>query len=107
MPLLYVRERNKGCIASYIGTEFLGDRYKLESAVNREIDNLPDYEKEAIKSTYITDDSRETLWACLINLTDLIYKELEGSSMPISKEMLVEYYNYLKQTRKISSRIID
>ena len=76
--------------------DLLGDRYKLESAVNREIDNLPDYEKEAIKSTYITDDSRETLWACLINLTDLIYKELEGSSMPISKEMLVEYYNDLK-----------
>jgi|GEM_PF-5030956 len=43
-----------------------------------------------------TNDSRETLWACLINLTDLIYKELEGSSMPISKEMLVEYYNDLK-----------
>ena len=64
--------------------------------MNREIDNLPDYEKEAIKSTYITDDSRETLWACLINLTDLIYKELEGSNMPISKEMLVEYYNDLK-----------
>ncbi len=76
--------------------DLLGDRYKLESAVNREIDNLPDYEKEAIKSTYITDDSRETLWACLVNLTDLIYKELEGSSMPISKEMLVEYYNDLK-----------
>jgi len=76
--------------------DLLGDRYKLESAVNREIDNLPDYEKEAIKSTYITDDSRETLWACLVNLTDLIYKELEGSSMPVSKEMLVEYYNDLK-----------
>ena len=76
--------------------DLLGDRYKLESAVNREIDNLPDYEKETIKSTYITDDSKETLWACLINLTDLIYKELEGSSMPISKEMLVEYYNDLK-----------
>ena len=61
-----------------------------------ELEFVRDYEKEAIKSTYITDDSRETLWACLINLTDLIYKELEGSSMPISKEMLVEYYNDLK-----------
>ncbi len=76
--------------------DLLGDRYRLESTVNREIDKLPDYEKEAIKSTFITDDSQEMLWVCLMNLTDLIYKELEGSSMPISKEMLVEYYNDLK-----------
>ena len=76
--------------------DLLGDRYRLESTVNREIDKLPDHEKEAIKSTYITDDSQETLWACLLNLTDLIYKELEGSSMPISKEMLLEYYRDIK-----------
>ncbi len=76
--------------------DLLGDRYRLESAVNREIDKLPYYEKEAIKSTYITDDSQEMLWACLKNLTDLIYKELEGSSVPISKEMLVEYYTDLE-----------
>ncbi len=76
--------------------DLLGDRYRLESAVNREIDKLPDHEKEAIKSTYVTDDSQETLWACLMKLTDLIYKELEGCSVPISKEMLDEYYREIK-----------
>lgn len=76
--------------------DLLGDRYRLESTVNREIDKLPDHEKEAIKSTYISDDSQETLWACLKNLTDLIYRELEGSSVPISKEILVEYYRDLQ-----------
>ena len=76
--------------------DLLGDRYRLESAVNREIDKLPDHEKEAIKSTYITDDSQETLWTCLMKLTDLIYKEMEGCSVPIPKEMLDEYYRDIK-----------
>ena len=77
--------------------DLLGDRYRLESAVNREIDKLPDHEKEAIKSTYITDDSQETLWTCLMKLTDLIYKELEGCSVPIPKEMLDEYYRDINE----------
>ena len=28
----------------------------------------------------------------LLNLTTLVYKELEGNEVPISKEMLLEYY---------------
>ena len=72
------------------------DILKFQLNVNREIDKLPDHEKEAIKNTYITDDSQETLWACLMKLTDLIYKELEGCSVPISKEMLIEYYRDIK-----------
>ena len=77
--------------------DLLGDRYRLESTVNREIDKLPDHEKEAIRSTYITDDSQETLWTCLMKLTDLIYKELEGCSVPIPKEMLDEYYRDINE----------
>jgi len=64
--------------------------------VNREIDRLPDCEKEAIRTAYITGESQEVLWTCLMNLTDLVYKELEGNNVPISKEMLLEYYKELK-----------
>ena len=76
--------------------DLVGDRYKLESTVNREIDKLPDFEKEAIKSTFVFGESREILWIGLINLTNLVYKELEGNSVPISKEILLEYYKELK-----------
>ena len=76
--------------------DLVGDRYKLESTVNREIDKLPDFEKEAIKSTYVIGESQEVLWNTLINLTNLVYMELEGNSIPISKEMLLEYYKELK-----------
>ena len=76
--------------------DLVGDRYKLESTVNREIDKLPDFEKEAIKSTYVIGESQEVLWNTLINLTNLVYMELEGNSIPISKEMLLAYYKELK-----------
>ena len=77
--------------------DLLGDRYRLESALYREMDQLPDYEKDAIKSTFVLGESQEYLWECLVNLTDLIYKEMEGNGMPISKEMLFEYYRDLKK----------
>ena len=76
--------------------DLVGDRYKLEGTVNREIDKLPDFEKEAIRSTFVTGDSQEDLWTSLMNLTDLIYKELEGTEMPVSKNMILEYYIDLK-----------
>ena len=31
-----------------------------------------------------------------MNLTVLIYKELEGTEMPVSKNMILEYYKGLK-----------
>ena len=76
--------------------DLVGDRYKLEGTVNREIDRLPDFEKEAIRSTFVTSDSQQDLWTSLMNLTDLIYKELEGTEMPVSKHMILEYYKDLK-----------
>ena len=74
----------------------IGNRFKLESKMNREIDKLPKEEKSAIKSTYITGESSEQLWKVLLNLTELIYKELEYYDLPVNKEMLYKYYKELK-----------
>ena len=37
--------------------DLLGDRYRLESGLNREIDRLPEKEKEAIRSTFVTGEN--------------------------------------------------
>ena len=76
--------------------DLLGDRYRLESSLNREIDRLPEKEKEAIRSTFVTGESPADLWASLLNLTKLVYQELEGQSVPVTQEMLYEYYRDLR-----------
>ncbi len=72
--------------------DLIGDRYRLESAVNRELDRLPEEEKNAIRSTFVTGESKEELVNALLNLTDRIYRELEGHDIPVSQEMLLEYF---------------
>ena len=77
--------RARGTI-EYVRTlyvDLLGDRYKLESKLNREMDKLPPEEIAKIKSTFITEDTPDAMWTSLLRLTDLIYKELEGQ--PISR----------------------
>ena len=64
--------------------DLLGDRYRLESGLNREIDRLPEKEKEAIKSTFVTGENPADLWTSLLNLTKLVYLELEGHSVPVT-----------------------
>lgn len=76
--------------------DLLGDRYRLESELNREIDRLPEKEKVAIRSTFVTGESPEEMWPPLLNLTALIYKELEGHDLPVTQEMLHEYYKDLR-----------
>ena len=76
--------------------DLLGDRYRLESTLNREIDSLPEEEKTAILSTYATEVSAGALWASLSQLTDLIYRELEGCDIPVTKEMLLDYERDLR-----------
>ncbi len=75
--------------------DLLGDRYRLESGLNREIDRLPENEKAAIRSTYITGGDPAELWERLMNLTELVYRELEGYHVPVTKERLHEYYKGL------------
>ena len=75
--------------------DLLGDRYRLESDRNREIDRLPENEKAAIRSTFVTGESSSELWEKLLNLTDLVYKELEGHSIPVTKELLHAYFKGL------------
>ena len=90
--------RARGTI-EYVRTlyvDLLGDRCKLESKLNREMDKLPPEEIAAIKSTFITEDTPDAMWISLLRLTDLIYKELEGQPISISKEILLEYYESLK-----------
>ena len=76
--------------------DLLGDRYRLESGLNREIDRLPENEKEAIRSTFVAGENPTDLWRSLLNLTKLVYQELDGQSVPVTQEMLVEYYKDLK-----------
>lgn len=72
--------------------DLLGNRYRLESGLNREIDRLPESEKAAIRSTFVMSEKPEDMWTVLKNLTELVYKELEGNNTAITKEMLYEYY---------------
>ena len=75
--------------------DLLGDRYRLESSLNREIDKLPEKEKEAIRSTFVTGEDPAALRTSLLNLTKLIYQELDGYDVPVTQEMLLEYYKGL------------
>ena len=75
--------------------DLLGDRYRLESSLNREIDKLPEKEKEAIRSTFVTGENPAALRTSLLNLTKLIYQELDGYDVPVTQEMLLEYYKDL------------
>ncbi|MCQ2518608.1 MAG: hypothetical protein MJ119_07595 [Lachnospiraceae bacterium] len=72
--------------------DLLGDRYRLESGCNHDMDKLPDEAKNDIRSTLVYSEDTKDLWMSLSNLTTLVYKELEGNEIPISKEMLFEYY---------------
>lgn len=76
--------------------DLLGDRYRLESALNREIDRLPEHEKAAIMSTFAAGTDSEALWKSLDALTDLIYQELDGHPVPVTREMLLAYYEDLR-----------
>ena len=90
--------RARGTI-EYVRTlyvDLLGDRYKLESKLKREMDKLPPEEIAKIKSTFITEDTADAMWVSLLRLTDLIYEELEGQPISISNEMLLEYYQDLR-----------
>ena len=73
--------------------DLLGDRYRLESSLNREIDRLPETEKAAIRSTFASAESPSELWTALLNLTALVYKELEGIDVPVTQEMLHDYFD--------------
>lgn len=74
----------------------LGNRYRLETALNRETDKLPEKEKAEIIGTFVTGLSSAELWNSLVKLTDLIYKELEGCNIPVTYEMLNAYYENLR-----------
>lgn len=78
--------------------DLLGDRYRLESNLNREIDRLPDDEKTAIISTFVTRICSNELWESLVKLTNLVYKEIEGFSIPVTYEMLNEYYKKVQSS---------
>ncbi len=75
--------------------ELVGDRYRFESNMNREIDKLPEEEKTEIKKTYIMGESAEELWGSLLKLTELIYAELKDYKVPVSQEMIKSYYEGL------------
>ncbi len=76
--------------------ELVGDRFRLESNMNREIDKLPEKEKAEIKKTYMTGESAAELWRTLIKLTEMTYKELKGYKLPVSQDMIQSYYEGLK-----------
>ena len=76
--------------------DLIGDRYRLESSRNREIDRLPETERAAVRSTYAVEESPSELWTALLNLTELVYKELDGVDVPVTQEMLRDYYAGLR-----------
>jgi len=47
-------------------------------------------------STFAAGTDSEALWKSLDALTDLIYKELDGHPVPVTREMLLAYYEDLR-----------
>lgn len=78
--------------------DLVGDRCRKESRRNREIDILPEAEKAAIRSTFVSGESPSELWEALLNLTALVYQELKGVHVPVTQEMLSDYYADLRQS---------
>lgn len=76
--------------------DLLGDHFRLESTMNREMDRLPEEEKQNIISTYVTEITPEKLWQSLRNMTELIYRELDGKEVAVSKAMMEQYYEGLE-----------
>ncbi len=76
--------------------DLLGDRYRLESNLYREIDRLPEDEQAAIMSTFVNGKSAVELWESLVKLTDMIYKEIDELRIPVTREMLYAYYKDLR-----------
>ena len=76
--------------------DLLGDRYRLESRRNREMDRLPEEEKTALRSTFPAGETPAELWEALDHLTSLAYRELEGCSVPVTEDMLFGYYRGLR-----------
>ena len=64
------------------------------------MDKLPPEAKADIKSTLVFSEETKDLWTSLLNLTSLVYKELEGNEVPISKAMLLEYYKDMGWSEK-------
>ena len=73
-----------------------GGPFQAAEQRNREIDNLPEAEKAAVRSTYAAGENPSELWESLISLTAWVYKELEGYEVPVAQEMLLEYYKGLR-----------
>ena len=44
----------------------------------------------------MTGTDPDALWVSLLNLTRLVYRELEGNSVPVTEDMLHEYYTGLR-----------
>ena len=82
--------------------DLLGDRYRVESGYNHDIDRLPEKAKADIRSTLVYSEDSRDLWKSLLNLTILVYKELEGNEVLISKEMLLEYYKDMGWSNNLS-----
>lgn len=76
--------------------DLLGDRYRLETALNRETDRFPEKDKAEILSTFVTELSPYELWNSLVKLTDMIYKELKDCNIPVTYEMLNAYYENIR-----------
>lgn len=76
--------------------DLLGDRLRLESGMNREMDRLPENERAALLGTYVTGKNEDELWESLIRLTNLLYGELEEVDLPVSREMMYEYYKNVR-----------
>lgn len=76
--------------------DLLGDRYRLESSLNRETDRLPEDKKAAIRSTFVSGKDADELWDSLIRLTDLVYSEIGDAPIPVTREMLDAYCKDLR-----------
>ena len=44
----------------------------------------------------MTGENQADLWTSILNLTKLVYQELEGQNVPVTQEMLYEYYRDLR-----------
>jgi len=93
---LYFRATGEMDYVRTLYIDLLCDRHRLESTLNREADKLPENEKTEILRTFAAGNSPDALWESLVTLTDLIYREMDEHSLPVSREMLDAYYESIR-----------
>lgn len=84
-------------LARNLFIELLGCRYSLDTSHGRDVDKLPEAERNVLKKTLVSSFTQDALWLNLVALTDAVYTELERyrerACIKVNRQQVNEYIN--------------